>query len=146
MRTSPRCHRSPERGLNPFELPFSVASGEFTHNQRVPQGWRREMRKRTVGAGAALVLVAAVAGGGVAIASGDDGEAHVTGQQADAATAAALEATHGGTANAVERDSENGTTWEVEVTKANGKTVDVRLDEDYKVVVIEGDGEDADGR
>ena len=51
----------------------------------------------------------------------------------------------GGTANGVERDGENGATWEVEVTKPNGKTVDVRLDENYKVVVIEGDGEDADG-
>ena len=103
------------------------------------------MRKRTVGAGAALVLVAAVAGGGVAIASGDDGEAHVTGQQADAATAAALEATHGGTANAVERDSENGATWEVEVTREDGTTVDVRLDEHFDLVVIEGDGEQHDG-
>lgn len=103
------------------------------------------MRKRVLGAGAAIALAAAVTGGGVAIASGDDGEAQVTGPQADAATAAALEATHGGKANAVERDGENGATWEVEVTKPNGKTVDVRLDENYKVVVIEGDGEDADG-
>jgi hypothetical protein len=45
----------------------------------------------------------------------------------------------------VERDGENGATWEVEVTKPNGKTVDVRLDENYQVVVIEGDGEDAAG-
>jgi Peptidase propeptide and YPEB domain len=103
------------------------------------------MRKRVLGAGAAIALAAAVTGGGVAIASGDDGDAHVTGPQAEAATAAALAATHGGRANAVERDGENGATWEVEVTKPNGKTVDVRLDENYKVVVIEGDGEDADG-
>jgi uncharacterized membrane protein YkoI len=103
------------------------------------------MRKRTVTAGAAIVLAAAVTGGGVAIASGDDGDANVTGPQAEAATAAALEATSGGRANAVERDGENGATWEVEVTKTNGKTVDVRLDANYKVVVIEGDGEDANG-
>ena len=104
------------------------------------------MRKKTLGAGAAIVLAAAVTGGGVAIASGDDGDANVTGPQAQAATAAALEATSGGKANAVERDGENGATWEVEVTKTNGKTVDVRLDENYKVVVIEGDGEDANGQ
>jgi uncharacterized membrane protein YkoI len=104
------------------------------------------MRKRVLGAGAAIALAAAVTGGGVAIASGDDGEAQVTGPQAEAATAAALAATNGGTANAVERDGENGATWEVEVTKPNGKTVDVRLDASYRVVVIEGDGEDADGR
>ena len=103
------------------------------------------MRKRVLGAGAAIALAAAVTGGGVAIASGDDGEEHVTDPQAEAATAAALDATNGGKANAVERDGENGATWEVEVTKPNGKTVDVRLDENYKVVVIEGDGEDADG-
>jgi hypothetical protein len=104
------------------------------------------MRKRTLGAGAALVLAAAVTGGGVAIASGDDGDANVTGPQAEAATGAALAATSGGKANAVERDGENGATWEVEVTKTNGKTVDVRLDENYQVVVIEGDGEDANGK
>ncbi|MEJ7706084.1 MAG: hypothetical protein WKF82_01715 [Nocardioidaceae bacterium] len=57
------------------------------------------------------------------------------------ATAAALEATSGGHANSVERDSENGATWEVEVTQDNGSTVDVRLDENYQVVVIEGDSE-----
>jgi hypothetical protein len=104
------------------------------------------MRKRTVIAGAAIVFAAAVTGGGVAIASGDDGDANVTGPQAQAATAAALAATSGGTANAVERDGENGATWEVEVTKTNGKTVDVRLDENYQVVVIEGDSEDANGQ
>jgi uncharacterized membrane protein YkoI len=64
----------------------------------------------------------------------------VTGPQADEATSAALAAMHGGTANSVERDSENGATWEVEVTK-DGRTVDVRLDEKYDVVVIEGDSE-----
>lgn len=102
------------------------------------------MRKRVViaaaGAGAAL----AVAAGGVAVAtSGDDGAAshQYTQEQADAATKAALEATGGGTANSVETDNENGATYEVEVTKPDGTTVDVRLDEDYQVVVIEGDGD-----
>ena len=47
------------------------------------------------------------------------------------------------TANSVERDSEDGATWEVEVTKPDGTTVDVRLDQGYAVVVIEGDTEDA---
>ncbi len=102
------------------------------------------MRKRTLGAGAAIALAAAVTGGGVAIASGDDGEAHVTGPQAEAATAAALDATNGGKANAVERDGENGATWEVEITKPDGATVDVRLDEQLEGVVIEGDHEDPD--
>ena len=65
-------------------------------------------------------------------------------RQADRATAAALETTGGGRANSVERDSGNGATWEVEVTKPDGSTVDVRLDDSYKLVVEEGDSEGAD--
>ena len=76
--------------------------------------------------------------------SGDDGEGTVTGPQAERATAAALAETGGGTANAVERDSENGATWEVEVTTPEGKTVDVRLDENFQVVVVESDNESPD--
>ena len=98
------------------------------------------MRKRTALAAAGIGVAAAVAAGGVATASSDDGDVNVTGRQAELATKAALEATHGGTANSVERDSENGATWEVEVTTSDG-TVDVRLDENYEVVVIEGDSE-----
>src|SRR4051812_7388728 len=102
------------------------------------------MRKRLIIAAAGVGATVAVVGGGVAVAgSGDDGAAshQFTQEQADAATKAALEATHGGTANSVESDSENGATYEVEVTKPDGATVDVRLDENYAVVVIEGDGE-----
>jgi uncharacterized membrane protein YkoI len=103
------------------------------------------MRRKTVVLGAAAAFAAAVAVGGIAVAAGgDDGEGSVTGAQAQAATRAALDATHGGTANAVERDGENGATWEVEVTKPDGDTVDVRLDEHYQVVVIEGDSEAPD--
>ena len=35
----------------------------------------------------------------------------------------------------------NGATWEVEVTKPDGSTVDVRLDANMKVVVVEPDQE-----
>jgi hypothetical protein len=97
-------------------------------------------------AGIALAMVATAAG--VAVAGGDggdDGDVTVTGSDADRATRAALELTHGGTANSVERDSENGATWEVEVTRRDGTTVDVRLDEQLDLVVIEGDGEQHDG-
>jgi uncharacterized membrane protein YkoI len=90
-----------------------------------------------------VVALLAAAGGGTAIAvSGDDdGEPQATGSGADRAREAALAITKGGTANAVERDSENGATWEVEITKPDGKTVDVRLDEGYKLVVVEADSE-----
>jgi hypothetical protein len=99
------------------------------------------MRTRTVLAAAATGVLVAVGVGGVAVASSDDGDATVSGRQAEQATAAALEATHGGHANSVERDGENGATWEVEVTEPGGVTVDVRLDEHYRLVVIEGDSE-----
>lgn len=100
------------------------------------------MRKRT-GLAAAGLATTIVLAGGVAFAAsgGDDSEGVVTGPEADTASAAGLKATDGGTANSVERDSENGATWEVEITKTDGKTVDVRLDEKFAVVVIEGDSE-----
>jgi len=101
--------------------------------------------KRILAAGAVVLAVGGV-GAGVAVAGGEAGEAgsgDYTQQQAEDATAAALKATGGGTANSVERDSEDGATWEVEVTTPEGSTVDVRLDESYDVVVIEGDVEDA---
>lgn len=107
------------------------------------------MRKRVVVAAAGAGVVVAVAAGGIAVASGgDDGPAshQYTQKQGDAATRAALEATGGGKANSVETDNENGATYEVEVTKPDGATVDVRLDESYHVVVIEGDSEDSGTR
>jgi hypothetical protein len=89
--------------------------------------------------------IAALSAGGAAIATagGDDGEKQATGPGADKAREAALAIT-GGTANAVERDGENGASWEVEVTKSDGNTVDVRLDDQYQLVVIEGDSEQSD--
>ena len=107
------------------------------------------MRKRVVAAAGGAAVVAALVGGGVAVAGGlEQGEGvsqDYTQKQADRATDAALEATGGGTANSVERDSEDGATWEVEVTRPDGTTVDVRLDEHLAVVVVEGDREDALG-
>ena len=97
---------------------------------------------------AIAVGVVGVAAGGGAYAwagGGDDGDENVTGLGADRARAAALAHLGGGKANAVERDSEDGATWEVEVTKSNGETVDVRLDANYGVVVVEGDSENDAG-
>jgi uncharacterized membrane protein YkoI len=103
-------------------------------------------RKLKIGAG--LLVAAALALGGTAIARAtgafDDGDAQLTGPQADRATAAALRFTGGGKANSVERDSEDGATYEVEVTRKDGTTVDVRLDERFGLVTIEGDSEAGD--
>ena len=101
------------------------------------------MRKWLIAGVGAVVLAATVAGGAIAFAS-NDGEGGVTGPQADRAVQAALEATGGGTANAVERDGESGGVWEVEVRKPDGSIVDVRLDENFRLVVIDGDNETAD--
>ena len=97
--------------------------------------------KRTIGAIAAVGVLAVA---GIASAAGrgggDDEGAPPSGASADA-VAAALAATGGGKANAVELDNEKGAVWEVEVTRTDGSTVDVRLDGAYKVVAIDGDSE-----
>ena len=100
-------------------------------------------RKQIAVGGLVVALSAAGVGAAVASGTGEDASEQVSGPGADRAREAAL-AIHPGTANSVERDSENGATWEVEVTGADGKTVDVRLDERYRLVVIEGDGDQAD--
>ena len=76
--------------------------------------------------------------------SRDEGDTSLTGPPAERAKQAALVLTGGGTANAVERDGEDGATWEVEVTRKDGSIVDVRLDENFQLVVIEGDSEAGD--
>ena len=91
-----------------------------------------------IGASGTAVATGAVGGGG------DDGNAQATGPAIEKAKAAALKIT-GGEVNAAERDNEKGATYEVEVTKPNGQTVDVRLDENYKQVAIDSDQEDPNG-
>ncbi len=103
----------------------------------------RLSRRYLIIGGSILALSAGGAAAAIATSS-DDGETQATGPGADRARAAALRVVPGGTANAVERDSENGATWEVEVTRPDGKTVDVRLDETYGLVVVEGDSEAPD--
>jgi uncharacterized membrane protein YkoI len=101
-------------------------------------------RKHLIIGGLVVAISAGGVGAAVASGGGEDAKEQVSGPGADKARSAAL-AAHPGTANSVERDGENGATWEVEVTGTDGKTVDVRLDENYKVVVIEGDAEGSGG-
>lgn len=94
---------------------------------------------------AAAVLAIGLGGVGVAEAvGGDDGENGATGPGTDGAKAAALKLVPGGHVNAVERDSEKGATWEVEVRKPDGSTVDVRLGASYERVAIDADSESHD--
>ena len=100
------------------------------------------MRKRVVKIGAAVVVVAAIAGGGIgwATAGDDDGtERPITGPALERAKAAALAHTGGGKVTGTEvRDEESY--YEVEVTLGDGSQVDVQLDEDFDVVGSENDG------
>jgi hypothetical protein len=57
------------------------------------------------------------------------------------ASRAALEATGGGTVQDVDRDSEGGATWEVEVIKSDGTHVDVLLDGQFKVMSVSSEQE-----
>jgi hypothetical protein len=103
-------------------------------------------RRIMIAAAATTALAAAGAGTAIAVAGGDggdDGDRQATGVGADRARAAALAIT-GGAANAVERDGENGATWEVEVTRPDGTTADVRLDARFRLVVVEPEGEGDD--
>lgn len=101
-------------------------------------------RRYLIAGGAVLALAAGGVGAAVATGGGDDGDQQATGRGAERAREAALALFPGARANSVERDSEDGATWEVEITRRDGKTVDVRLDRGYGLVVVEGDSDSAD--
>jgi uncharacterized membrane protein YkoI len=104
-------------------------------------------RVRKIGAGIAALAAFALGGAALANATGvgdDDGEQPLTGSVAQKASAAALEATGGGEVTGSEVDDEQGATYEVEVRKTDGSTVDVRLDESFAVIAIDGDSEQSD--
>jgi hypothetical protein len=104
-------------------------------------------RFATIAVGVAVVVALALGGAAIAGAAGafGGGGSSLSGQEEVRANQAALRATGGGTVNAVERDSEDGATYEVEVKKPDGAVVDVRLDGSYNVVKVDGDSEKADG-
>ena len=91
-------------------------------------------------------VLAVLAVGGVAIAgaSGDadpnENDKAITGSALDKAKAAALDHTGGGKVTGTEVDDEEGK-YEVEVTTSDG-TVDVHLNEDFKVLSEVGDKDD----
>ena len=103
-------------------------------------------RKAAIVGGSVLALAAGGTGAAIAVGNGHEGgDNGAHGPGANQAKAAALGFVPGGHANAVERDTENGATWEVEVRKPDGSTVDVRLDQNYQLVVVEADSEDQGG-
>jgi hypothetical protein len=104
-------------------------------------------RTKTIVVGVSALALAA---GGVGIAGatgGDDSESPIAGKALDRASAAALEATGGGTVTETEVGDEESY-YEVEVTAPDGGQADVQLDRDFNVVGQSADEESAgdDGR
>jgi uncharacterized membrane protein YkoI len=102
------------------------------------------MRGRLIRIGAAVAVLGALAGGGVAWATAgdEDDDAMVTGRAAEQARTAALAHAGGGRVTGVEREDEDGAAWEVEVKRADGSTLEVMLDANYKVVSAGVDDEE----
>jgi uncharacterized membrane protein YkoI len=98
---------------------------------------------RTLVIAAAVAMLLALGGTGIAYATGGDSEEQVTGPDAEKAKSAAIAAVGGGTVTEVERDDGTGTGFfEVEVTRDDGSQVEVHLDSDLNVV---GQQADEDG-
>jgi uncharacterized membrane protein YkoI len=99
---------------------------------------------RTLLIAAAVAMLVALGGAGIAYATGGDSEEQVTGPDAEKAKSAAIAAVGGGgTVSEVERDDGNGTSaFEVEVKRDDGSQVEVHLDRDLNVV---GQQADEDG-
>ena len=95
---------------------------------------------RTLVIAAALAMLVALGGAGIAYAAGGDSEEQLTGPDAQKAKSAAIAAVGGGTVTEVERDDGNGTgVFEVEVKREDGSQVEVHLDGGLNVVGQEAD-------
>ncbi len=100
------------------------------------------MNVRTLVIAAALAMLVALGGAGIAYAAGgDDSEEQVRGPDAQKAKSAAVAAVGGGTVTEIERDDGDGT-GVFEVERDDGSQVEVHLDGDLKVV---GQQADEDG-
>jgi hypothetical protein len=95
---------------------------------------------RTLVIAAAVAMLLALGGVGIAYANGGDSEEQVTGPDAEKAKSAAIAAVGGGTVTEVERDDGYGTgVFEVEVKREDGSQVEVHLDGDLNVIGQEAD-------
>ena len=90
--------------------------------------------------GIAAAAVAVVAATGFTAASDDDKP--LSGESLDRAVAAALEHTGGGEVTETEV-GDDGAAYEVEVMLADGRQVEVQLDESYSVTGTENDDDGA---
>lgn len=102
------------------------------------------MSRRRVALVGAVAAAALAVGAGAVLAGGDDSERAITGDALRRASAAALEHTGEGRVTETEAGDEESL-YEVEVTLDDGTTVDVQLDESFRVVGDEVDEADDDG-
>jgi uncharacterized membrane protein YkoI len=105
-------------------------------------------RSTKITLGTAVAAAVAAGGAGIAAAGGSDDAAEgpdtpITGPDLDRAEEAALAETGGGRVTGTEVGDEESY-FEVEVTLPDGRQVDVQLDEGFRVVGSESDGEDSD--
>jgi hypothetical protein len=92
------------------------------------------MNIKCVGIPTAMAAVAVAVGTGIAAAQPDDGEGSpITGEALAKASQAALAFTGGGSVTGTEVGDEESL-YEVEVTLADGRQVDVQLDDAFAVV------------
>ncbi len=108
-------------------------------------------RTKVIGVGVSILALAA-GGTGVALAGSGSGggsedaaegpDVAIEGSALDRASAAALEATGGGTVSGTETGDEESY-YEVEVTLDDGSQVDVQLDRSFQVVGESADQEEA---
>ena len=95
---------------------------------------------RTLVIAAAVAMLVALGGAGIAYATGGDSEEQLTSPEAQKAKSAAIAAVGGGTVTEVERDDGYGTgAFEVEVKREDGSQLEVHLDRDLNVVGQEAD-------
>jgi uncharacterized membrane protein YkoI len=109
------------------------------------RGERRLVMTRKIAVMAALVLVVGAVSAGFAIAAGGDDDKPLTGSSLEKATAAALAHTGGGTVTETEV-GDDGAAYGVEVLLADGRLVEVNLDENFDVIGEENDDDGANDK
>jgi uncharacterized membrane protein YkoI len=120
-----------------------TAPNSHLKKRRYGKVYANAINVRTLVIAAAVAMLLALGGAGIAYANGGDSEEQLTGPDAEKAKSAAIAAVGGGTVSEVERDDGNGTgAFEVEVTREDGSQLEVHLDGDYNVV---GQQADEDG-
>lgn len=93
-----------------------------------------------------IAIIGIAIGGGTALATvdgGGDREVPITGEALARATAAALAHTGGGMVT--EAEAEAGGTYEVEITRTDGRRVEVHLGRDFRVLRSEPEDDRANG-